>query len=169
MTNPAAHNIANTHGSSCCSKKMVLQAADVMTKDPVSVTPDVSARELARVLTDNQISGVPVVDPQDRVIGVVSRTDLLQWCVTGGLGMGAGDLLPTLSARSAAARSGPDDLGIVEDFMTEDAITCSANTPVASIARRMAEERVHRVIVLDEDGCLTGVVTSLDVLKVFPA
>ncbi len=145
-----------------------LTVKDVMTRDPVSVTPDISARELARILADNQISGVPVVDPQDRVIGVVSRTDLLQWCVTGGLGLGAGDLLPTLANRKETRRSQVEDLGIVEDFMSEDPITCGADAAVASVARRMAEERVHRVIVLDEDGCLAGVVTSMDVLKVFP-
>jgi CBS domain-containing protein len=152
------------------SKNATLTAKQIMTREPVSVTPDVTARDLAQLLADHQISGVPVVDPQDRVIGVVSRTDLLQWCVTGGLGLGAGDLLPSL-ARSPNAdreRRVPDDLGIVEDFMTEDPITCTADTPVSAIARRMAEDRVHRVIVVDDDGCLYGVVTSLDVLKAFP-
>ena len=159
---------AHAKGEGCCSKAALL-AKDVMTRDPISVTSDIPARELARILADNQISGAPVVDQQDRVVGVVSRTDLLQWCVTGGLGLGAGDLLPTLAGGRAARGSRPDDLGIVEDFMTEDAITCTTDTPVAVIAKRMAEERVHRVIVLDDDGCLEGVVTSLDVLKVFPA
>jgi CBS domain-containing protein len=140
-----------------------------MTRDPISVTADISAKELARILADNQISGAPVVDQQDRVIGVVSRTDLLQWCVSGGLGLGAGDLLPTLASGRVPRGTRPDDLGIVEDFMTEEAITCTADTPVAIVAKRMADERVHRVIVLDSDGCLEGVVTSLDVLKVFPS
>jgi CBS domain-containing protein len=141
-----------------------------MTREPVSVTPEITARALAQLLADNQISGVPVVDAQDRVIGVVSRTDLLQWCVTGGLGFGAADLLPSLARQrnSDRERRLPDDLGIVEDFMSEDPITCSAETQVTVVARRMAEEHVHRVIVLDEDGCLLGIVTSLDVLKAFP-
>lgn len=145
--------------------------ADIMTRDPVSVTPDIGARELAQILADNQISGVPVVDAQDRVIGVASRTDLLQWCVTGGLGLGAADLLPSLARRANAERERrlPDDLGIVEDFMSAEPISCTAETAVSVVAARMAEERVHRVIVLDEDGCLQGIVTSLDVLKAFPA
>jgi CBS domain-containing protein len=145
-----------------------LTVKDVMTRDPISVDPTISARELARVLTDNNISGVPVVDIQDRVIGVVSKTDLLQWCVTGGLGFGADNLLPTLSARRNARRAESEDLGIVEDFMSSEPILATANEPVDSIARRMAAEKVHRVIVVDEDGCLAGIVTSLDLLKVFP-
>ena len=141
---------------------------DVMTRDPVSVEPSMSARELARVLTDNNISGVPVVDVQDRVVGVVSRTDLLQWCVTGGLGFGADDLLPSLSAKRHVRRVAADDLGIVEDFMSSDPILATANEAVDSVARRMAAEKVHRIIVVDADGCLAGIVTSLDLLKVFP-
>ena len=166
----STHVCKNDHGRSegCCSKRAVLTVQDVMTRDPVSVTADISARELARILADNRISGAPVVDPQDRVVGVVSRTDLLQWCVTGGLGLGADDLLPSLANRRDQVGTPPDDLGIVEDFMTEEPITCSADAPIGLIAKRMAEERVHRVIVLDADGCLEGVITSLDVLKVFP-
>lgn len=170
MNKTTPKSIHHAAGSdACCSRKCTLTVRDVMTRDPISVTPDIPARELARILADNQISGAPVVDPQDRVVGVVSRTDLLQWCVVGGLGLGAGDLLPSLANRRGEGRRRPDDLGIVEDFMTEQPITCTADTPVTSVARRMAEDRVHRVIVLDEDGCLEGVVTSLDLLKVFPS
>ena len=50
---------------------------DIMTRDPVCVSPDTSAVELARILEANEISGVPVVDALDRAIGVVSKTDLL--------------------------------------------------------------------------------------------
>jgi CBS domain-containing protein len=169
MTSSASHSASPTdscHACKACRKE--LRVRDIMTRDPVSVTPDITARELARTLADNQISGVPVVDPQDRVIGVVSRTDLLQWCVTGGLGLGAGDLLPSLASRRDRKRNMPDDLGIVEDFMSDEPISCTADSPISAVAQRMAEERVHRVIVLDADGCLLGVVTSLDVLKAYP-
>lgn len=141
---------------------------DVMTLDPISVDASISARELARVLTDNNISGVPVVDVQDRVIGVVSKTDLLQWCVTGGLGFGADNLLPNLSAKRSASRAESEDLGIVEDFMSSEPILATVDESVDSIAHRMAEEKVHRIIVVDGDGCLIGIVTSLDLLRVFP-
>jgi CBS domain-containing protein len=141
---------------------------NVMTSDPISVEPSVSARELARVLTDNNISGVPVVDVQDRVVGVVSKTDLLQWCVTGGLGFGAENLLPNLSAGRSTRRAETEDLGIVEDFMSGEPILATADEPLESIARRMAEEKVHRIIVVDAHGCLVGIVTSLDLLKVYP-
>jgi CBS domain-containing protein len=165
----------NTNHSRSASAKRTVAAApgrltvkDIMTRDPISVEPSLPARELAAVLADNNISGAPVVDVQDRVIGVVSRTDLLQWCVMGGFGLGSGDLLRNLAVGRESRRAETQDLGTVEDFMTSDPILTTADQPVDLIARRMAEERVHRIIVVDDDGCLEGIVTSLDLLKVFP-
>lgn len=141
-------------------------ARDIMTTDPITVDTTTTARELARVLTDNNISGVPVVNAQDRLVGVVSKTDLLQWCVTGGLGLGADDLLPTLAKRRADRF---DDLGIVEDFMSVEPVTCLPDEPVNAVAKRMAEEQVHRIVVVDERNEIIGIITSLDLLRVFPS
>ena len=68
------------------------QVSDIMTRDPISVTADTTARELARVLEANEISGVPVVDARDRLIGVASKTDLLRRCVEGPIGSRPGTM-----------------------------------------------------------------------------
>ena len=139
-------------------------AKNVMTHDPITVDVSTSAHELARILTDNDISGVPVIDVQDRVIGVVSKTDLLKWCVTGG--DSDHDLLASLKARQTR-RADADSLGVVEDFMSSDPVVATADEPITWLARRMVEEKVHRIAIVDEDGCLIGIVTSLDLLKAF--
>jgi CBS-domain-containing membrane protein len=141
-----------------------LDATSVMTHDPITVDVSTSAHELARILTDNDISGVPVIDVQDRVIGVVSKTDLLKWCVTGG--DSDHDLLTSLK-RSQDHRRRTDNVGVVEDFMTSEPVVATADEPITSLARRMVEEKVHRIAIVDEDGCLTGIVTSLDLLRAF--
>lgn len=138
---------------------------DIMTPDPIAVEPTTDARELARVLADNEISGVPVIDAQDRVIGVVSKSDLLSWCVSGGLGLGDADFLANLAEQRESQDIVPADLGIVEDFMSSAPVTVTPGTPILSVARRMVEERIHRIIIVDDDGCLLGIVTSLDLLK----
>lgn len=139
----------------------------IMTRDPIAVEPTTTTAELARILADNQISGVPVVDAQDRVVGVVSKTDLLLWCVSGGLAVDGENLLTVLTAstESEEIEKRRDDLGVVDDFMSVEPITTTAQASIESVAKMMVNERVHRVIVLDEDGCLTGIVTSLDLLK----
>jgi CBS domain-containing protein len=140
-----------------------------MTREPVRVSAGTTARELARVLETNEVSGVPVVDSMDRVIGVVSRSDLLHRCVEGPLGSRPGSFLESIAA--GLADGGPLDssgLGTVEEFMSTEPITATADEPVSAVAERMARERVHRVVVVDEKRHVVGIVTSLDVLAVFP-
>jgi CBS domain-containing protein len=145
-----------------------LVAFDVMTSNPISIRANATPRDLARILTEREISGVPVVDETNLVIGVVSKSDLLQWCVRGGLGFGASNLLLSLAEGGDGTRLEAVDLGIVADFMTCKPVTAEAGESLANIARRMAENRVHRVIIVDTRGHLQGIVTSMDLLRVFP-
>jgi CBS domain-containing protein len=141
-----------------------LHVRDFMTSDPICVGLSTTPRELARLLTDHAISGVPVVDAQHQVIGVVSRTDLLQWCLRGGLGFGSQNILQSLAEGGTGTRVEAVDLGIVSDFMTTSLITASPDEPVSQVARRMREKHVHRVVVVDAAGRLVGVLTTFDLL-----
>ncbi len=142
-----------------------LRVRDLMTANPIAVDVSTTPRELARLLTERAISGVPVVDSSQRVVGVVSRTDLLQWCVKGGLGFGAANLLEALAYGGAGTRMDAVDLGIVADFMTSSPVTASPDEPIRDVARRMRDQRVHRIIVVDGDDRLTGVLTTFDLLR----
>ena len=145
------------------------QVTDIMTRDPVRVTADTTAHELARVLEANEISGVPVVDELDRVIGVISKTDLLRRCVEGPVGSRPGTVLESLAeGLGSGGDLDPESLGTVEEFMSTDPVTAFRDETIGAVARRMAEERVHRVIVVDEGQHVLGIVTSLDLLKAFP-
>jgi len=146
-----------------------LKVKDVMTREPVAVSPSMTLRELAQLLDTNEISGVPVVDTQDHVLGVVSKTDLIHRWLEGEDGDRAepfGDALDDEWGDLAAMM--PEDLGVVEDIMSADVVTATQDEPVSAVARRMAEGGIHRIIVVDERGYLHGIVTSLDLLKVFP-
>lgn len=145
------------------------RVSDIMTRDPISVPPSTTARELARILLDNEISGVPVVDEQDRVIGVVSRTDLLLRFVEGPEGSVRSTFIETLAEGMAFdAELDPEQLGFVEDIMTPEPVAVSPEDTVAKVAHLMADEHVHRAIVVDDRERLVGIVTSLDILRVFP-
>jgi len=135
----------------------------IMTKDPVRVDGATTASELAVILAENEISGVPVVDGQDRVIGVVSRTDLLQQCVTGPPGAGPGTFLTAL-AEGFEGEIDTATLGVVSDFMNTEPVTAKVNESVTVVARRMAKERVHRVVIVGDAMQVLGLVTSLDLL-----
>jgi CBS domain-containing protein len=143
---------------------------DVMTADPICIGADTSARELARILESNGISGVPVVDPLNRIIGVASKTDLLRRCVEGPLGSRPGSFFESLAeGLGTGSDMDREELGAVEDFMTTEPVTGRPDEALGVVAHRMAEENVHRIIVVDQRRHVVGIVTSLDVLREFPA
>ncbi|MHC5007462.1 MAG: CBS domain-containing protein [Planctomycetota bacterium] len=143
---------------------------DVMTADPICIGADTSARELARILESNGISGVPVVDSLHRIIGVASKTDLLRRCVEGPLGSRPGSFFESLAeGLNAGSDMDPEELGAVEDFMTTEPVTGRPDESLGVVAHRMAEENVHRIIVVDQRRHVVGIVTSLDLLREFPA
>jgi CBS domain-containing protein len=144
------------------------QVGQIMTRNPVCVTPATPVHELARILEANEISGVPVVDALERIIGVVSRTDLLRRCVEGPEGSRPGQFERRAGGLAEGTSTHPDDMGTVEDLMNPEPITALADEPAAAVAHRMAEERVHRIVVIDPDRHVEGIVTSLDLLRVFP-
>lgn len=143
---------------------------EIMIADAITVEPSASVTELARVLDANDISGVPVVDGQDRVLGVVSKTDLLHFILNHEDGHFApAHFFETLDEESEISEQDvPDASTTVEEIMNDSPITVRADAPLAAVAHRMAGEHVHRVIVTDDKGLLVGVVTSIDLLRVFP-
>ncbi|UCD74152.1 MAG: CBS domain-containing protein [Phycisphaerales bacterium] len=147
--------------------RTVIQAKDVMTPNPVCVSRAATIRELAEVLDGNDISGAPVINGNGRLVGVVSQTDMIHRCVEGPLGSRQDSIFAAL-AEGLTADVDPEELGLVEDFMSEDPVTAHPDDPVADIAHAMAEEQVHRVVVVDGQDRPVGIVTALDMLAVFP-
>lgn len=147
---------------------------DVMTADPVCAASGASLRDVARLLVEYEISGVPVVDDQERLIGVVSRTDLLRRLLEGpNEARHDEDWLDLLTADSAKGTASGIDLdaariGTVDDVMSVEMVTAKAEEKLTTVAHRMAEERVHRVIVVDPEGHPVGIATTLDLLRHFP-
>ena len=136
----------------------------LMTRDPVSVSGATTASELAVILDENEISGVPVVDLLERVIGVVSRTDLLRRCVEGPLGSRPGSFLLSI-AEGLGGQIDTEMLGVVSEFMNPEPVTATPDEPASAVARRMMDERVHRAIIVDGENHLLGIVTSLDMVS----
>jgi CBS domain-containing protein len=150
--------------------KQPTRVSEIMSSSPVTVEPGTTIRQLARILEENEISGVPVVDQDDRVVGVVSKSDLIRRLWEGSQEEAPGYLFELLSEEAGEdVELMPEPLVVVGDFMTEDVVTVSPSDAIPEVAHQMAEAGIHRVIVVDRDGCAVGVVTSLDILRVYPA
>ena len=151
--------------------KSALKARDIMTVEPVCVNPSTTVRELARVFEDNEISGAPVVDQEGRVVGVVSKTDLIRRCTEGTDELPPAYLFEVLSEqgdRDETSEVIPEPLVCVEDFMTEDPLMVPPDVCVTTVARLMFDKRIHRVIVADDEKFPIGIITSMDLLGAFP-
>jgi CBS domain-containing protein len=154
-----------------------LTARDIMTAEPVCAEPSTTIRQLARLFENNEISGCPVVNQEGRLVGVVSKSDLIRRCSEGTAEIPPAYLFEVVCEHDGVdADSGsdrgtppiPEPLICVQDFMTETAVTVRANTPVHEIASLMVAKHIHRVVVVDEEEFPVGTITTLDVLKVFP-
>jgi CBS domain-containing protein len=110
----------------------------IMSLNVHCVTEDVTVSALASSLLDGGISGAPVVDDQGRPIGVVSKTDLLRQGVT------------------------PDDR--VKDIMTPMSFTLQEDQTVSKASALLAYEGIHRLPVVDAEGIVVGILSSLDIL-----
>lgn len=125
--------------------------ADLMTVDVVTIGPEASVRELARVLYEHGISGVPVMEG-GTVIGVVSGVDVVR------LSQQTADGHASLFAHERAL----DDY-CVRDIMTPNLHVVDPSIDMDSLAQFFAIAGVHRALVL-EGGALVGVVSLSDLL-----
>jgi CBS domain-containing protein len=139
----------------------------IMTLDVVSVSPTASIGRIARLMHERAISGVPVVDPDRRVVGLVTDLDLILLNTR----IAAPHFLPLLDGRIPLETPGHFKKRIQHvvgttagDVMSESVITVGPDDEVESLAALMVREKVNPVPVV-EDGRLVGVVSRADVIR----
>ena len=144
-----------------------MKAKDIMTKDVLTVSLDTPVKKVAELLADYEISGAPVLDEHDRVIGVVTESDLIE--------QKKNLHLPTvvtlfegvlfLERPQKLKREIEKMLGAtVKDIYTKKVITITEDTSLEDIATIMSEKKVHLLPVLRVDE-LVGVVGKVDVVR----
>jgi CBS-domain-containing membrane protein len=116
--------------------------SSIMTTKVVCARPEMDASLLRTRLLERGVSGAPVVDDWGRVVGVVSKTDLLEHEVT--------------------SERGRKTVG---DIMMPMAFTLPVDASIGQAAALMAYEGVHRVVVVDAKGCVAGIVSTLDIAR----
>ncbi|MEU8712486.1 CBS domain-containing protein [Streptomyces sp. NPDC048663] len=135
--------------------------SDVMTRTVVSVGRQASFRELVRLMRDRQVSALPVVEGEGRVVGVVSEADLLHKEQVRDVDADRYTRPGRIADLTKAAAATADQL------MTSPALTTRPDATLAEAARTMAHAKVKRLPVVDGLGLLQGVVSRADLLKVF--
>ncbi|WP_018686827.1 CBS domain-containing protein [Actinokineospora enzanensis] len=133
----------------------------VMTPDPATATVDTGFADLVWLMSEREVSGLPVVDADRRVLGVVSEADLLA----------KESVLERPHAVPALLRRHTERVRargtMAGELMTSPAVTVRADATLPEAARLMADHRVKRLPVVDGNGVLVGVVSRSNLLSVF--
>lgn len=141
-----------------------MNASDVMTRNIVTVRRGASIAEAIRLMLDNRVSGLPVLDDEDKIVGILTEGDLLRRSETGTerhrprwleFLMGPGRI-----AEEYVRTHGRQ----VEEIMTRDLVSVTGDTPLEDVVRVMEHRRIKRVPVLDRD-LLVGMVSRADLLR----
>ncbi|GGY15114.1 CBS domain-containing protein [Streptomyces djakartensis] len=144
------------------------KVGSVMTTDVVRVEYGTPFKEVVRLLADHRISGLPVIDEDEKVIGVVSETDLMLRQADTPRPFQAKRRFRlaglTRGARRQAAKARARTAG---QLMTAPPVTARADDTIVEAARTMAQRRVERLPVVDGEDRLAGIVTRRDLLQVF--
>jgi CBS domain-containing protein len=146
---------------------------DIMDSDPATVRPDTPVEDVVRTMRENELPGLPVIDGEGRVVGMVTEADLVLPDDEGDLHIphyinlfGGTVFLEPLSRFEDRLRKA--FASKAEDMMTRDPETVGPDTTVRDAARIIHESGHNRLPVVD-DGRLVGVVTRVDVLGALAA
>jgi CBS domain-containing protein len=141
-----------------------MKVSDIMVKDVVSVGPEASVKDVAALMLERRISGLPVVDGGGRVLGIVSEGDLIRRPEIDTDKAKLGWLHMFLSDEQRARDFVKSHGRKARDVMTQPARCVAPDTPLTEVVRLMERHRVKRLPVL-QDGKLAGLVTRADLLR----
>jgi CBS domain-containing protein len=141
-----------------------MKVADLMTRDVASVPPDASVRDIAKLMLDRRISGVPVVDPEGRVLGVVSEGDLIRRPEIDTDKSNRGWLNIFVSDEERARDFVKSHGRRAREVMTEPAVCVAPDTALDEAVRIMERDHIKRLPVV-EHGRLVGLMTRADVVR----
>jgi CBS domain-containing protein len=137
--------------------------ADVMTRHVHVATPSTPFKELVRLIQENHISAVPIVNLSGKPVGVVSESDLL-------LKQSLADVASEISPLNLGSRRHLREKArgvVASDVMTSPAITIGTEATLSEAARLMQERRIRRLVVVDARSNIAGIATRSDLLQVF--
>lgn len=137
------------------------RVSEVMTKEVVCAAESATLASIAALLSAHNISGLPVVDENRRVVGVVSEADVLSAVGLSG-GRSFRGILRHLTGEPLPRKKTGDT---ASDIMTSPAITIGPDEDIKTAAGRLDERRIKRLPVVDAGGILVGIVSRADLVR----
>ena len=141
-----------------------MELKELMTKNVITVLQSMNVRDAAEMLFNMGISGLPVVNDQKNLVGMITEKDIIGMALPkyveklGSLAY-TFDMVPFAKTLAAA------DKVLVKEIMRKDVITATVDTSVPEVARIMIVKRIRRIPILDQEGKLVGIIARHDIVK----
>jgi CBS domain-containing protein len=148
-----------------------LKAKDIMKKNVITISPDATVSDLAMLLKDKKVTGVPVVDNKNKLVGVISGTDVIKRCDY---------ISKELAKYEDEPEYDPYDGCVhihryfteeffnmkVKDLMSTPVYSMSPEASLVDVCKKITEKRMHRVILVEKDE-VKGIIGTLDIVALF--
>ena len=145
-----------------------MKAKDIMTQEVITASPDTEIAYAAKLLLENHINGMPVLDENGKLTGIICQSDLIAQqkslplpsfftFLDGYIALTSMKQLEKQVQKVAAAT--------VSQAMTKDPVTVNSDTEINTVAALMVDQNFHTLPVVEKDGTLVGIIGKEDVLK----
>jgi CBS domain-containing protein len=157
------------------TKIQQLTASDIMTRDPLTVSPTDMLRDALQLMVDNHVTGLPVVDKAGHCLGVISASDILSYEHE------HADEAEDVNADKAryfdhernrweslrASTFALEHFGHIPvgELMSSQVVSIPSDAPVGDVARLMIDQEVHRVMVISDSQYLLGTISAIDIVQ----
>src|SRR5881392_3736900 len=121
---------------------MAKLARDVMTADPACCSPGTTLDQVAKMMVQNDCGEIPIIDTSNRPVGVVTDRDIV--------------------CRAVAEGKNPAGYP-AENVMTHSVVTVATSATLEEVVERMRDHQLRRMPVVDDDGCLVGIIAQADI------
>lgn len=142
---------------------MSVLARDIMTREVHTAAPEMPLKEVAEILSERGVAGLPVVGRDGKVSGVISEKDFLASMAGQGSMSFMGVVAECLKGKGCLAV--PVRAQRAADIMSSPAICVNQNTRLMEIADLMAQKNINRVPIIDAEGMLTGIISRADIIR----
>ncbi len=141
-----------------------MELKKLMTKNVITVLQSMNVRDAAEMLFNMGISGLPVVNEQENLVGMITEKDIIGMALPKYVEK-LGSLAYTFDMVPFAKTLAEADKVLVKEIMRKDVITATVDTSVPEVARIMIVKRIRRIPILDQEGRLVGIVARHDIVK----
>lgn len=143
-----------------------MKVKEIMVKDVTSISPETTVSEVLDLLQKMQISGLPVIDNNGKLVGMFTEKDILSYVLPSYIEK-VGRFIYEDNPKSTRKKFMELDKIKVEQLMRKEVTTTTEETALSEVSRIMLTKKARRIPVIDNAGKVVGIVARCDILKAF--